>query len=438
MTMKAVFWLVGLFAAAAALALLMGQNPGTVTLFWPPYRVDMSFNLVLGIVLALFVLVYLALRSVALLKSLPQQARQWRVLQRERAVTAGLADAMTNQLAGRFVRARSAAKSAIDHLAPVIGTGTQSVAHVQSAVLANLMAAEAAHALQDHESRDAHFEKALAMSSAADVSLLREGVLLRALAWAVDSNRADLAQQWLDQMPQGVSRRTAALRLKLKLTRLTQDHAGGFETAKLLAKHRAFSAEASSSLLRQLRLSAFRDCHDAEQVRSVWKSLDRDERNDPELVLGIVTRMLEVSSQEADPDATLVRAREWLEPMLDQYARLPQDLRAVFVRVMVRLIPGTDSHWVGRIESLQREQPVDAGLMFLAGETFFHRRLWGKASVLFHQAARTLNEPALKTRAWCRLAQLAEERGEREAAVDAWKEAAKAALGEGVAKWELT
>jgi HemY protein len=148
--------------------------------------------------------------------------------------------------------------------------------------------------------------------------------------------------------------------------------------------------------------------------------------------------MLEVSSQEADPDATLVRAREWLEPMLDQYARLPQDLRAVFVRVMVRLIPGTDSHWVGRIESLQREQPVDAGLMFLAGETFFHRRLWGKASVLFHQAARTLNEPALKTRAWCRLAQLAEERGEREAAVDAWKEAAKAALGEGVAKWELT
>ena len=36
-----------LFAIAVAVALLAGNNQGTITLFWPPYRVDLSLNLVL-------------------------------------------------------------------------------------------------------------------------------------------------------------------------------------------------------------------------------------------------------------------------------------------------------------------------------------------------------------------------------------------------------
>ena len=74
--MRIVFWLVGLFAVAAALALLMGQNSATVTLFWAPYRVDMSFNLVIAAVLLLFLLLHLALSSVSMLRALPQQAHR--------------------------------------------------------------------------------------------------------------------------------------------------------------------------------------------------------------------------------------------------------------------------------------------------------------------------------------------------------------------------
>ena len=37
----------GLFAGAVALALFTGDNDGTVTVFWPPHRVDLSVNLVL-------------------------------------------------------------------------------------------------------------------------------------------------------------------------------------------------------------------------------------------------------------------------------------------------------------------------------------------------------------------------------------------------------
>lgn len=430
MPMKLVFWLVGLFAAAAALALLMGQNGATVTLFWPPYRVDMSFNLVLGGVLALFVLVYLALHSVAALRALPKQAKRWRAQQRERALYAGLMDALTNQLAGRYVRARSAARAAVDHATPLVQAGHATAAHTQAWVLAHLLAAEAAHALQDHDARDAHFDLALQRTSAADAVTLKEGVLLRALTWAVDSNQADAAQRWLAQMPQGVARRTATLRLKLKLTRLTQDHAVGFETARLLAKHRAFSETASASLLRRLRMAAFQDCHDAEQLRTVWRGMDRAEKRDPALLLSIVARLEAVTGADADTAQAMALAREWAEPLLEQYTTLPDNLRVPFVGVMVGLIPGIDAHWLGRVEALQREHPADPCLMFLAAQTFFHQRLWGKAQVLFQQAARSLGDDALKAQAWYRLAQLADERGDAPAASLAWREAAAWAVGD--------
>ncbi len=424
MPMKAVFWLVGLFAAAAALALLMGQNGATVTLFWPPYRVDMSFNLVLGGVLSLFVLIYLALRSFAALRSLPLQAKRWRALQRERAVYAGLMDALANQLAGRYVRARGAAKSAVDHVTPLMQAGHTTASHTQAWVLAHLLAAEAAHALQDQEARDAHFELALQRTSDAEAITLKEGVLLRALTWAVDNNKAATAQRWLAQMPQGVARRTATLRLKLKLTRLTQDHVAGFETARLLAKHRAFSEVASASILRKLRMAAFKDCHDAEQLRAVWRGMDRAEKHDPTLVLAIVARLQEVTAGDADASLAMVWAREWAEPVFNQYTSLPDALRAPFVRVMQGLIPAIDASWLGRVETLQREHPADPHLMFLAAQTFFHQKLWGKSHVLFQQAARSLTDDSLKAQVWYRLAQLAEERGDAPAALAAWREAA--------------
>ena len=44
--MRAALWLLSLFALAAAGAWFAGNNQGTVTLYWPPYRVDLSLNLV--------------------------------------------------------------------------------------------------------------------------------------------------------------------------------------------------------------------------------------------------------------------------------------------------------------------------------------------------------------------------------------------------------
>ena len=88
--MRAALWLLALFGIAVAVALFAGNNQGSVTLFWPPYRIDLSLNLVLLLLVAAFFLVHAAMRALAALLELPRQALRWRTQQKERAMHGAL------------------------------------------------------------------------------------------------------------------------------------------------------------------------------------------------------------------------------------------------------------------------------------------------------------------------------------------------------------
>ena len=179
--MRATLWLIGLFAAAVALALFAGGNPGTVTVFWPPHRIDLSVNLVLLLALLLFALLYGALRTVAALLELPRQARRWRVQQRERATNALLLDARVQFTAGRYLRARKAAESVLARTQAASAQRPDNPALIGLRTLANLTAAESAHALQDESNRNRFLDAALATATTPGAHAeLREAVLLRA------------------------------------------------------------------------------------------------------------------------------------------------------------------------------------------------------------------------------------------------------------------
>ncbi len=111
--MRWVLWFAGLFAVAVASALFAGSNHAVVSLFWHPYRMNVSLNLFLIGLGLLFVVLHLALRAFATLVKLPVQAQRWRHLQRERALTAAILDAATHAQAGRLAEAREAAELAI-------------------------------------------------------------------------------------------------------------------------------------------------------------------------------------------------------------------------------------------------------------------------------------------------------------------------------------
>lgn len=426
--MRAALWLVGLFATAVALALFAGDNEGTVTIFWPPHRVDLSANLVLLLLVVIFVLLYAALRTVAAVLELPRQARRWRSQQRERAAHSQLLDGMVQLSAGRYLRARKAAEDALTREQSMAASGETLPQAPTLRALAHMTAAASAHSLQDNSLRDAHLQSALDAAGRSGASQeLREGLHMRAARWALDDHDPATSLAWLDRLPQGASRRTLALRIKLKAARQARHSAAALETARLLAKHRAFSADAARSLLRSLAGELIDTAHDPAQLEAIWNSLDATERAMPELALRAAQRMMALGG-----DSALVR--EWLRPVWEQMLTVPEifaDAHGVrLVRVleagMAQPDEAGDKSWLARIEAAQQANPRDATLQYLAGMACLHRQLWGRAQLLLSQATRHLRDASLRRSAWRALAELAERRGDVAEAAEAWKRAAQA------------
>jgi HemY protein len=426
--MRNALWFLALFAVAVGVALFAGNNQGTVTLFWPPYRVDLSLNLVLLLLFASFVLLYAALRGLALLLGLPAEALRWRSRHQERLQQQGLLDAMSHLTAGRYIRARKAAESLV--------VQTEALARVEQApaqtqrlmALAHLLAAECAHALQDRVGREEHARQALALSQGRrrDAQELREGVQLRMARWAFDDRDVQAALQRLDELPQGVARRTLALRLRLKVTRLAGQFRSALETVRLLGKHRAFSESAARSLVRSLATELLRGTHDPSQLARVWGQLDDAERRTPELALQAGERMLDLGGD-------FTQVQQWLLPVWEQLVRpgsvLPQTLRLRLVLLLergFRKTPGQpDAAWLARIEAAQMGNPREPLLQYLAGMACMHLSLWGKAQQLLRQSLAQLSDETLRRRAWAGLARLAEQREDGAAALEAWRQAAQ-------------
>ncbi|GAB2822454.1 heme biosynthesis protein HemY [Comamonas piscis] len=424
--MRAALWLIGLFAVAVAAALFAGSNQGSVTLHWPPYRIDFSLNMVVALLLLAFVLVYGALRGVSAMFELPRQAKRWRIQQKERAMHGAALDAVTQLQAGRFVRARKAALSALAQEQALQDSGAAIPNGLPLRVLGHVLAAESSHALQDQTQRDQHWESAMqeaASPAAKNMPELAEGTQLRAAQWALDDHNAHDAIEQLARLPQGAARRTLALRLKLKAARQLRQALTALDTARLLAKHRAFSAAAAQSIIKGLATELINDAHDPEQLMQAWRNLDAAERNLPEVGIHAARRLQQLGGNPQ-------QMREWLLPAWERYTNsnngLPSLQAERLVRVLEDSLGALDASWLARIEAAQLRRPHDAYLQYLAGCACLQRQLWGKAQQWLQQAAPSLQEESLRRRAWQHLARQAEYRGDAAAAAQAWKQAALA------------
>jgi HemY protein len=426
--MRAILWFLALFAIAVATALFAGNNQGTVTVFWPPYRLDLSLNLVLLSLVGLFFVLYAALRALAVLLSLPGEARRWRVQHQERAMQVGLIDTLSHLAAGRFIRARKAAEGVLQHERALTANDDALPYGVRLRSVAHLLAAESAHALQDKVSRDDHVRQALALphSTRRDEQELREGLQLRAARWAFDDRDVQVALQRLDELPQGVARRTLALRLRFKVARLARRTQVALETARLLGKHRAFSETAARSIVRGLALELVQGAHDPAQLDRAWGQLDAGERVLPEVAILAAERQLALGGD-------VTQAQRWLLPVWEQMVQpgstLAAEQRLRLVQVLERSFAqaegAPDATWLTRIETAQLGNPREPLLQYLAGVACMRLSLWGKAQQLLRQSLHQLKDPALRRSAWRALAQLAEQREDAAAATEAWRNAAK-------------
>lgn len=434
--MRAALWFLALFGIAVAVAVFAGNNDATVTLYWAPYRVDLSLNLVILTLVFGFALIYTAMRTAALLFALPEQARRWRALQKERAINAELFNAQSHFLAGRYIRSRKSALSALNldksreyshpKAADLVGNEPQLRA------LAHVMAAQSAHALQDSAARDDHLKQALENQNQRASLDTREGTQLLAASWALDDRDASSALKWLAQLPSGAARRTLALRLKLKAAQLDNASVEALETTRLLAKHHAFSKDVAPSLIKSLVLKRLDDARDTAQLQATWRDLDAGDRLQADISIHAAYKLSVLNGAASNTQ----QVTDWLLPAWQaltgaagglsnvdstRCAELIQTLEAI----LVAQTESQDLAWLARIEKAQLTNPRDPRLQYLAGVACKSHQLWGKAQQQLAQAAPQLKDANLKRRAWCALAELAEQRGDAAAAGVAWKNAAQ-------------
>lgn len=429
--MRAALWLVALFGVAVASALLAGGNQSTVTVFWAPHRVDVSLNLALAVLVALFVTVHLAWRAMSALLALPNRARRWRLQQKERAMHGALLDALSHWMTGRYVRAVKSAEHVLSMQERLAASRTidDSVPHhdTQLRAFAHLVAAESAQALRDREGRERHLQQVLALGEQYPSDSVGEAVdaaKLGAARWSLQDRDATQALHWLDSLPQGTARRTLSLRMRLKATRLNQQHSLALDTARLLSKHGAFSKTAAHSLIRELALASLNEAHDSAQLQRMWDALEPAEQALPEVVLHAAQAMLRLSGQ-----AQVVMP--WLTPLWNRMVQQPDSCtpairqRVVQLLTQALLLMPADAEWLASIDRARQAYPRWVELQYLAGMVCWHHTLWGKAQQMLELAAPQLTHVELQRHAWRTLAQLAEQKEETARAQMYWRRAAE-------------
>lgn len=427
--MRAALWLITLFALAVAGAWLAGNNQGTVTLFLFPHRIDVSLNFAFLLVFSGVVLVVLAQRALAAFLSLPKKAQRWRTQQKERSSHAALLESISHFTAGRFLRSRKAALQALSQETSLVALGVPLDHAVSFRTQANIMAAEASHALQDKVLRQAHLEQAMAHAQGSrdpsERQILLEGAHLRAARWLIDDRDATGSLVQLKALSPAAGRRMVALRLQLKAARLAGQTEQALDTASLLAKHRAFSPLVAESLVTRLVLDLLRQTHDPDALQRVWKRLSSSQRLQPDAAAEAALRLVQLGGQPA-------LARQWLQDLWIPMQATPSVWSAEQLQRTVQAfevcLPEVDAVdalvWLSRVESAQQSQPRLAHLQYLAGMLCLRHRLWGKAQSQLSQAVKTLQSPFLQRKAWIALAELAEQRQDTAEAAAAWKQAA--------------
>jgi HemY protein len=414
--MRIVVWLLLLAVVAVLAAGTLGANDGVVSIYWAPWRVDLSLNLFVVLVLAAGAVVYGVVGAVNRLIGLPERARLWRLQRRERAAQNALRESLGLLFSGRYSRAHRSAQRALE----IQALTSQLTADAEFGALAHLLAASSLHRLQDRTRRDQQLERALELFATQSVPTpVAEGARLLAAEWAIDDRDADRALEHLGQLPAGVARRTQALRLRLQATRLSRQPLEALKTARLLAKHQGFAPVAAHGILRSLAIEVIDTARDADQLRRIWLQLDSADRRDPVVAA-------RAASRAAEHEA-LADGRGWLKPHWEQIRQLGERERSAVLQAFVKVLPGLPADWLPLLEGAYAAQPQDAELAHAVGRAMAERQLWGRARRLLELAAtNTAATLAVRQDAWRWLGQIAEQQGDEAQAQHCYRQAAQA------------
>ncbi|OQA34496.1 MAG: putative protoheme IX biogenesis protein [Betaproteobacteria bacterium ADurb.Bin341] len=352
--MRWLFWLIGLFGLAVALALGARLNDGYVLLVFPPWRMEISLNLFLCLLLGVLLVAYILVRGVSLTLSLPGRAREFRARRSREHAFNVLQDAIRLQYEGRFGRALNKAAEAHE-------TG-------YAPGLCALIAARAAQCLREPSKQRSWIERARTDDSACEAAALMLEAEL-----GNESRDYDQALAALKRLQEKFGRHIAALRMELRARQGCGDWDGVLRLARQLHKRDALSEKVMHEVCLRAHLENIRRCGDVStDLLGYLRSIPRRER-DARLVLE-VARQLKAQGEED-------QAAEVIEGALDdeQEEFWQDDLVILFGTLSSR----EPTARIAKAEQWLLKRPQDAGLLLTLGRLCQQQRLWGKAQSYF-------------------------------------------------------
>lgn len=345
--MRILVWFLILAAVAVGLAVAGRYNDGYALIVLPPWRIEMSFNLLAILVISACGVVYLLLHAVASVVRMTGTVAEFRARRMRARADGALRAAMLFLQEGRYSQAiKSADTSFLANHAPG---------------LASLIGLRAAHALRDEE-RIKEWGERLQYNEAG----MRAVRLKTEAELALDNHDYELARERVDQLLAESGRHIAALRLSLRVRQAQRDWTEVLKLTRQLEKHKALTPEQAAPL----RMRAHRENiaaldGDAEQLARYWHAMPDADKQDVRLAL--------LAAQALGAADNCGQAAAIVEDFLDH--QWDSTLAAAYGQCRGGDVVARIAH----AEKWLNSHPRDASLLLTLGRLCREKQLWGKA-----------------------------------------------------------
>jgi HemY protein len=344
--MKWLFWLLVLFAVAALAAVGAQMNAGYAVIVWPPYRAEVSLNLIVVVTLVGFLVFYWLMRVLHSVFSLPRQVAAYRERRRVERGQQLFHDAFRLLFEGRFGQALKKAGESFEAGA--------------DRGLSALIAARAAQRMRRGGDQQKWLERAHAIDKESQPARL----MLEA-EMSLDGRDFAGALRALEALQKISGRNLAAQRLELRARQGVGDWPGVLELTRHLEKKGVLPIEVANELkLRAHREGILARQGDARGLQAYLRDIPAAEQS-ARLASTAAKALIENDAREEAARVIEAQlARGWDASLTALYGQCGG------ARVTAR---------IAEAEKWLQQHPDDACLLLALGRLCLQQQLWGKA-----------------------------------------------------------
>ena len=344
--MTLLFLLFIAMALAAGFVVMVMQDPGYVLITLKPWSIELSLALFLTLLVIFFVVVYFLIRTAVKVWRSPRALSEWQTGRSQNKARKLQTSGIMRVIEGDWQQAE---RLLLSHLS-----------QTDTPALNYLGAAHAAQGRGDYKKRDLYLAQAIDSDPDQAIAI---GLTQATLQYR--SGQYEQASETLKRLRSRSPKNKRVLGLSVKVLEKTQDWPSLQQIMPAVRKQQA----APDSEIDRLQQLANRQLltHAAENggLQQVWRSLSREERNDPELLATYAQRLM---SQDAHKEAEeLLRKsiqRKWEPKLVRLYGQVRTDDPAAHLK---------------RAEQWAATHKDSPELMLSLAQISLNNELWGKA-----------------------------------------------------------